>query len=141
MVGPTSSQAAFRGFPICLKNRLSSWLECSRKTRFRLLHELLAARLTDAPEADVGDIKAAFELTLGERDASGIDAARMVGDRSTITTGRSALELADWRARACPLERDPEQALSARMVVTLHAIETSCSPSCDPIVEWRRISC
>ena len=35
---PTSSQAAFLHFPICLKNRLSSWLECSRKTRFRLCY-------------------------------------------------------------------------------------------------------
>lgn len=31
-----------------------------------LLHELLAARLTDAPEADVARVRSAFALTLGQ---------------------------------------------------------------------------
>lgn len=89
-----------------------------------VLHELLAARLTDAPEADVGDIKAAFELTLGELDASGIDAARMVGDLFDYYD-REICALVGRLEGTEPalLSEIREEALSARMVATLHAIE------------------
>lgn len=79
-----------------------------------VLHELLAARLTDAPEADVARVREAFALTLGSGEAASALFDYYDGEICALV-GR--LENADL------LRRVRAEALSARMIAVLHAIE------------------
>jgi hypothetical protein len=93
-----------------------------------VLHELLAARLTDAPEADVNSIRRVFELTLG---AAGLDdfATELFsyydGEICTLV-GR--LE----GAEPSVLRQIRAEALSGRIIAILHAIERHTAALTNP---------
>jgi hypothetical protein len=83
------------------------------------VHELLAARLTDAPEADLARIRSAFELTLG---AAGIDSPSVArelfdyyDDEICTLVGRLSESALLGQVRA--------EAMGARVIAILFAIE------------------
>jgi hypothetical protein len=84
-----------------------------------VLHELLAARLTDAPEADVSRVRIAFTLTLHAAGISSVEAASGLFDYYDGEICALVGRLAD----AALLRQAREEALSARMIAILHAIE------------------
>jgi hypothetical protein len=86
-----------------------------------VLHELLAARLTDAPEADVDRVRTTFGLTLGAATASVAQVAPALFD---YYDG----EICDLVGRLEGTEPDVlgqirSEAAAARMIAILHAIE------------------
>ena len=86
-----------------------------------VLHELLAARLTDAPEADVERIRTLFDWTLTADDQELASVAAALFDyydgQIAELTGR--LE----GSEPTLLRQIRDEALSARMIAILHAIE------------------
>lgn len=86
-----------------------------------VLHELLAARLTDAPEADVDRIRILFDWTLSADDE---ELASVAADLFDYYDGQVA-DLAGRLEGSEPalLRQIREEALSARMIAILHAIE------------------
>ncbi|GGS07894.1 hypothetical protein GCM10010269_53720 [Streptomyces humidus] len=88
-----------------------------------VIHELLAARLTDAPEADVQDIRKVFELTLGYANPA-VD----ISDFSDALFDYYDAEISSIVGRiqgASPefLPRLRSEAFAARMVSSLKALE------------------
>jgi hypothetical protein len=79
-----------------------------------VLHELLAVRLTDAPEADVARVREAFALTLGSGEAASALFDHYDGEICALV---ARLENADL------LRQVRAEALSARVIAVLHAIE------------------
>ncbi len=86
-----------------------------------VLHELLAARLTDAPEEDIEQIRNVLALTLGSfGDDIATHASEIFGYfDAEICTLAGRLE----GAEPSLLREIRSEALSSRMVATLHAIE------------------
>ena len=93
-----------------------------------VLHELLAARLTDAPEADVSTIREMFELTLGRADVGDIAPELFDYYDGEICTLVGQLE----GAEPSLLRQIRQEALSARMIAILHAIERHTAALEDP---------
>jgi len=86
-----------------------------------VLYELLAARLTDAPEADVDRIRVLFDWTLTADDE---ELAPAAADLFDYYDGQVA-DLAGRLEGSQPalLRQIRDEALSARMIAILHAIE------------------
>lgn len=86
-----------------------------------VLHELLAARLTDAPEADVERIRAVFDLTLDEESselaAVGVELFDFYDEQICELVGR--LE----GSQSPLLAQIRAEAFTARMIAILGAIE------------------
>ena len=86
-----------------------------------VLHELLAARLTDAPEADVDRIRVLFDLTLRTESE---DLSQLTSNLFDYYDG----QIADLTGRlegsdSLLLSQIRSEAFSARMIAILHAIE------------------
>ncbi len=88
-----------------------------------VLHELLAARLTDAPETDVNMIREMFGLTIDRTAAPGIAPGLFDYYDGEICTLVGQLE----GAEPSLLPQIRREALSARMIAILHAIERHTS--------------
>jgi hypothetical protein len=88
-----------------------------------VLHELLAARLTDAPEADVDRVRGNLRLTLGATFL-GAD-IHVLADALFGYYDSRICELTHRLERANPglLSRVRQEALAARTIAVLHAIE------------------
>ena len=86
-----------------------------------VLHELLAARLTDAPEADVDRIRILFEwaLAAGDEELASVAAALFDYYDGQIAELTGRLE----GSESTLLHQIRDEALSARMIAVLHAIE------------------
>jgi hypothetical protein len=86
-----------------------------------VLHELLAARLTDAPEADIRRIRAVFDMTIS---LTGTSPARFAPALFDYYDGEIA-ELVGRLEGAEPavLAQIRSEAVAARMIAVLHAIE------------------
>ena len=89
-----------------------------------VLHELLAARLTDAPETDVNQIRPVFALTLDRFDLAESDVASVAGELFDYYD-KQICSLVGRLEGAEPslLAEIRGEALSARMISTLHAID------------------
>lgn len=89
-----------------------------------VLHELLAARLTDAPETDIERIRTVLELTLSSLDPPFTDIEGLAaglfdyydGEICTLVGQLEGTEPAFW-------QEIRSEAMSARLIAVLHAIE------------------
>ena len=89
-----------------------------------VLHELLAARLTDAPEADIERIRTVLELTLVSLDPPIADLESLAaclfdyydGEICTLVGRLEGAEPVFW-------QEIRSEAMSARLIAVLHAIE------------------
>ena len=115
----TGEPPALRGLSAAMTDRLAIRLQGNEIQA--VLYELLAARLTDAPEADVERIRVLFDWTLSADDE---ELASAAADLFDYYDGQVA-DLAGRLEGSEPalLRQIRDEALSARMIAILHAIE------------------
>jgi NACHT domain len=114
----TAEPPELRGLSAAMTDRLAVRLQSNEIQA--VLHELLAARLTDAPETDVDRIRVLFDWTLSADEALTSVAADLFNyydGQVADLTGR--LEGSDPTL----LRQIRDEALSARMIAILNAIE------------------
>ena len=115
----TAEPPELRGLSAAVMDRLAIRLQGNEIQA--VLHELLAARLTDAPEADVDRIRILFDWTLSADDEELASAAADLFDYYDGQVADLAGRLEGSEpALLCQIR---DEALSARMIAILHAIE------------------